>query len=76
MKKITPKLQTVGDNNSEDGNGIDGPGSDFEVKRKWNGNGHENRCDGEEYAKILELLGFHQELGLYELANKEASKGE
>ena len=48
FEKNHPKLQTMADNNSEDGNGIDGPGSDFEVKRKWNGNGHENRCDGEE----------------------------
>ena len=66
----------MADNNSEDGNGIDGSGSEFEVKRKWNGNGHEKRCYGEEYAKILELLGCDQELGLYELANKEARKGE
>ena len=52
---ITPKLQTMEDNNSEDGNGIDGSGSEFEVKRKWNGNGHEKRCYGEENEKILEL---------------------
>ena len=75
MHKITPKLQTMADNNSEDGNGIDDSGSEFEVKRRWNGNGHEKCCYGEEYAKILELLGCHQELGLHELANKEASKG-
>ena len=66
----------MADNNSEDGNSIDGPGSEFEVKRKWDGNGHEKRCYGEEYAKILELLGCDQELGLYEMANEEASKGE
>ena len=66
----------MADNNGEDGNRIDSPGSEFEVKRKLNGNGHENRCYGEQYAKILELLGGHRELGLYELANKEASKGE
>ena len=66
----------MADNNGEDGNRIDSPGSEFEVKRKWNGNGDEKRCDGEEYAKILELLGSDQELGLYELAYKEASKGE
>ena len=66
----------MADNNSGDGNGIDGSGKEFEVKRKWNGNGHEKRSYGEEYAKILELLGCDQELGLYELANKEASKGE
>ena len=76
MQKITPKLQTIADNNSEDGNCIDDPSNEFEVKRKWNGNGHEKRSYGEEYAKILELLGCDQELGLYELANKEASKGE
>ena len=66
----------MADNNSEDRNSIDGPGSEFEVKRKWNGNSQEKRGYGEEYAKILELLGCDQELGLYELANKEASKGE
>ena len=66
----------MADNYSEDGNCIDGPRSEFEVKRIWNGNDHEKSCYGEEYAKILELLGCHQELGLYELANKEASKGE
>ena len=63
-------------NNGEDGNRIDSPGNEFEVKRKWNANGDEKRCDGKEYAKILELLGCHQELGIYELAYKEASKGE
>ena len=66
----------MADNNSEDRNSIDGPGSEFEVQRKLNGNCHEKRCYGEEYAKILELLGCDQELGLYELANKEASKSE
>ena len=40
----------MADNNGEDGNRIDSPGSEFEVKRKWNGNGDEKRCDGEEYA--------------------------
>ena len=52
----------MADNNSGDGNGIDGSGKEFEVKRKWNGNGHEKRSYGEEYAKILELLGCDQEL--------------
>ena len=46
------------------------------VKRKWNGNGHEKRSYGEENAKFLKHLGCHQELGLYEFADEEASKGE
>ena len=59
-----------------DGNGINGPASKFEVKRKWNGgNGHENRCYGEEYTKFLKYLGWHREVGLQEFVNVGGHKG-
>ena len=73
---FNPKLQTMADKNGEDENCINGPGDEFEVRRKRNGNGDEKCCYGEEYAKILEHLGCHQKLGLHELAKREAYKGE
>ena len=44
----------MADKNGEDESCINGPGDEFEVRRKRNGNGGEKCCYGEEYAKILE----------------------
>ena len=46
------------------------------LRRKRNSNGDEKCCYSEEYAKILEHIACHQELGLHVFAKREAYKDE
>ena len=60
-------LKTTANENGKSGNGIDGPASEFEVKRKRNGNGDEKCGYGEESTTFSSAWAVTKNLGFMNL---------